>query len=154
MTSKAATSRVEYLLGLGTPQLLDMRVEAEEIRLHVNGPGIQFGRVRILTSLRVEDGATFGAWTKLGKSLRCTSYCGASGKTTLPITVDVSSVDSCLSFSTGPMAHYQSTVVLRPKKARKTLRETIDDAFENDKAKYHVMLVPETLAHGHDHDSE
>ena len=113
---------------------------------------MQFGRVKILTSLGVDDGATYGAWTKLAKSLKCTSFCGTNGKTPLPISVDVSSVDSCLSFSTGPLEHYQSTVVLRSKKAGKTIRETIEEAFENSKANYHVMLVPEPLLHGHHHD--
>lgn len=148
---KAKVSEVGYLLGLGTPQVLDARVNREEIRLFVNGPGMHYGKAKILTSLDVMDGATHAAWTKLSKLLTCASYCGENGTTPLPITVEVSSVGCCLSFSTGPMTHYQSMVVLRPKKKDMTMRQVIDDAFVPKKKNFMVLIVPEPLSGEHGH---
>ena len=151
---KASVSHVVYLLGQGTSQVLDARVDREEIRLLVNGPGMHYGNVKILTSLDVMEGATHKAWTKLGKSLTCTSYCGENGTTPLPISVVVTSVGCCLSFSTGPMTHYQSTVVLRPNKKGVTLRQVLDEAFEPQAKRFVVVIVPEPLSGDHDHEGD
>ncbi|HKA06821.1 MAG TPA: hypothetical protein VKD71_06150 [Gemmataceae bacterium] len=152
-SAKVPSSRVVYLLGKGTSQVLDARVNREEIHLLVNGPGMLYGSGRLLTSLDMVDGATFQAWTQLAAALTCTSYCGHNGKTDIPIQVETSRIGTCLAFSLGPMAMYQSQVVLRPKKQHKTMRDTIAEAFGRPKKSYAAVIVPEAATGHAEHDA-
>jgi hypothetical protein len=150
---KLPRSRVVYLLGKGTSRLLDARVNREEIHLLVNGPAMLYGSGRLLTSLNMVDGATFHAWTRLAAALTCTSYCGHNGKTVIPIEVEASRIGTCLVFSMGPMAMYQSLVVIRPKKKGKTMRAVLDEAFGYPKKSYSVVIVPEAATGHAEHDA-
>jgi hypothetical protein len=155
-TKKAAPKPqkvAEYLLGKGTSRLLDARVDSEEIRLLVNGPAMLYGTCRLLTSLDAADGATFQAWTKLAAALQCTSLCGASGKTDIPVTVQTSRIGTCIEFGTGPMSMYLATLVLRTRKKRTTFKQVIDAAFGNPKARYVAMIVPEAATGHLEHDA-
>lgn len=153
-TSKTTKkARVEYLLGRGTSRLLDARVKGEEIHLLVNGPAMLYGSARLLTSLEVADGATFHAWTRLAAALTCTSYCGHNGTTVIPIEVEPSRIGTCLVFSLGPMAMYQSLVVIRPAEAGRTMRDTLDEAFGHPKKSYSAVIVPEAATGHAEHDA-
>jgi hypothetical protein len=151
-SAKVPPSQVVYLLGKGTSRLLDARVNREEIHLLVNGPAMLYGSGRLLTSLDMVDGATFHAWTRLAAALTCTSNCGQNGKTVIPIEVETSRIGTCLMFSMGPMAMYQSLVVIRPKKKHKTMRDTIDEAFGHPKKSYSAVIVPEAATGHAEHD--
>ena len=151
--AKSPPSRVVYLLGKGTSRLLDARVNREELHLFVNGPAMLYGSGRLLTSLDMTDGATFHAWTRLAAALTCTSYCGHNGTTVIPIEVEASRIGTCLTFSTGPMAMYQSLVVIRPKEQGKTMRDVIAEAFGYPKKSYWVVIVPEAATGHAEHDA-
>ena len=151
--ANSSPSTIVYVLGKGPSQLLNVRVNREEIHLLVNGPGMLYGSGRILTSLDMVDGATFHAWTRLAGALKCTSYCGHNGKTDIPIEVSTSRIGTCLTFSTGPMAMYQSQVVIRPKKRGKTMRDLLDETFGQAKKSYTAVIVPEAAAGHAEHDS-
>ena len=143
---------VEYVLAKGTSRLLDARIGRKEIHLYVNGPAMLFGSARILTSLEMPDGATYQAWKKLATALTCTSYCGHNGKTRIPLEVATSRIGTHIEFSTGPMAMYQSMLVIKAKHDL-TLKQAIDQAFGNPKRSYAVVIVPEP-AEGHaEHDA-
>jgi hypothetical protein len=142
-----AGREIEYVIGKGTSRLLEARVEKTAIRLYVNGPAMLVGSARILTSLDFADGATYQAWQRLADALTCTSRCGQNGTTRIPITVATSRLGTHLEFSMGPMSMYQSTVILKPKKAV-TMKQTIDTAFGNPRRRYSVVIVPEP-ATGH-----
>lgn len=150
---KVPPSRVVYLLGKGTSRLLNARVNREEIHLLVNGPAMLYGAGRILVSLDFIEGATFHSWTRLARSLTCTSYCGHNGKTMIPITVETSRIGTCLLFSMGPMSMYQSLVVLRPKKKNLTMRDALDNAFGHPKRSYSAIIIPEAATGHEEHDA-
>jgi hypothetical protein len=156
-TSQRATQRrgkpIEYILGKGTSRLLDVRVNADEIRLLVNGPTMLYGACRLLTSLDAAAGATFQAWNDLAGALTCTSHCGLNGKTDIPVVVLPSRIGTCLEFGTGPMSMYLATVVLRPKRRGTTFRQVIDDAFGNPGVRYQAFIVPEPATGHLEHDA-
>lgn len=143
---------VEYLLTKGCSRLMDARVGRKEIRLYVNGPAMLFGSARILTSLDMPAGATHQAWKRLAAALTCTSFCGQNGKTKIPLEVATSRVGTHIEFSTGPMAMYQSTVVIKAKKDM-TLKQAIDEAFGNPRRSYSVVIVPEPAMGHAEHDA-
>jgi hypothetical protein len=116
-------------------------------RRPVNGPAMLIGSARMPTSLDMAGGATYQAWQKLAASLTCTSYCGHNGVTKIPLQVATSRIGTHLEFSAGPMAMYQSTVVLTPRRAV-TMRQAIDEAFGHPSRPYSVAIVPEP-ATGH-----
>lgn len=149
---KSGPRHVTYLLAKGTPRLLNARVNREEIHLLVNGPQMLYSFARLLTSLDMTDGATFQAWQKLSSALKCTSYCGQNGTTEIPLEVEASRIGTCLLFSLGPMAMYQSQVVIRPKKKGRTMREVLDETFGYSKS-YSAMLVPEVAVGHAEHDA-
>lgn len=151
--AKVPPTRVAYLLGKGTSRLLNVRVWAEEVHLLVNGPDMLYGWGRILVSLDMTEGASFQAWTRLANALTCTSYCGQNGTTAIPIEVDTSRIGTCLRFSMGPMAMYQSQVVIRPKKARLTMWQALDHAFGNPRKSYAAVIVPEPATGHAEHDA-
>ena len=99
------------------------------------------------------DGASFHAWTRLAAALTCTSYCGHNGKTVIPIEVEASRIGTCLVFSTGPMAMYQSLVVIRPTKKGRTMRDAVDEAFGYPKKPYSAVIVPEAATGHAEHDA-
>ncbi len=142
----------EYVLTKGSSRLMDARIARKEIRLYVNGPAMLFGSARILTSLDMPGGATHQAWKKLAASLTCTSLCGHNGKTKIPLEVATSRIGTHIEFSTGPMAMYQSTVVIKPKKDV-TLKQAIDEAFGNPGQSYLVVIVPEPASGHLEHDA-
>ena len=143
---------VEYVLTRGSSRLMDARVGRKEIRLYVNGPAMLFGSARMLTSLDMPGGATYRAWKKLAASLTCTSFCGHNGKTKIPLQVATSRIGTHIEFSTGPMAMYQSTVVIKPKKDV-TLKQAIDEAFGHPRRSYSVVIVPEPATGHAEHDA-
>ncbi|MEM9174028.1 MAG: hypothetical protein AAGC67_02250 [Myxococcota bacterium] len=151
--AKAKPSQVAYTLGKGTPRILDIRLDREEVALHVNGAGMLYSSARVLTSLDLEDGATFQAWKKLASALKCTSYCGYHGKTTIPIEIETSRIGTCLRFSMGPMSMYSTAVVLRPRKRGGTMRATLDSAFGIQRKSYTAVIVPEAATGHMDHDA-
>ncbi len=151
--STAQASRVAYLLGKGTSRLLDVRVWVQEVHLLVNGPDMLYGSARILVSLDMTQGATFQAWTRLAAALSCTSHCGQNGTTAIPVEVETSRIGTCLRFSLGPMAMYQSQVVLRPKQNRLTMWQTLDQAFGNPRKSYAAVIVPEPATGHAEHDA-
>lgn len=150
---KPLPKRVTYLLGKGTPRLLNARVSKNEIHLVVNGPAMLYGAGRLLTSLDIADGATFHAWTHLAAALTCTSYCGHNGTTVISIEVETSRIGTCLKFALGPMSMYQSLVVIRPKDGTKTMRELLDDAFNRPNKAYSAFIVPEAATGHAEHDA-
>ncbi len=152
-TPEAPPTHVAYLLGKGTSRLLNVRVWQEEIHLLVNGPDMLYGSGRILTSLDVVGGAGFQAWTQLAAALTCTSYCGQNGTTAIPIEVETSRIGTCLRFSMGPMAMYQSQLVIRPKRARLTMWQALDHAFGNPRKSYSAVIVPEPATGHAEHDA-
>lgn len=152
-SSEVKPSRVEYVLGKGTSRLLNARVNKHEIHLFVNGPAMLYGAGRLLTSLDMADGATFHAWSQLAAMLTCTSYCGFNGTTVIPLEVETSRIGTCLKFSTGPMAMYQSLVVIRPKQDGKTMREVIDEAFNWPTKSYSALIIPEAATGHAEHDA-
>ena len=148
MATKTKPAQTIYTLCKGGASLYDARVNKQQIRLFVNGPGMLFASVRLLTTLSAEDGATAQNWKKLAAALKCTSLCGFNGKTEIPVEVQISRIGAHIEFSLGPMAMYQSVVMLRPKAAGKTLKQVIDAAFGAGRKSYSVMLEP-LAATGH-----
>ena len=151
--TKSPPSNIVYVLGKGTPRLLNARVNRDEIHFHVTGPGMLYSSARILTSLDMEDGATFHAWKRLAAALTCTSYCGHHGKTTIPVEVDASRIGTCLRFSVGPMSMYATQLILRPKKKGKTLREVLDESFGGLKKSYLAFIIPEAAKGNLEHNA-
>ena len=141
-------TQIDYTFWKGGASLYEARVNRQQIRLFVNGPGMLFGRARLLATLAAEDGATAQNWKKLAAALKCTSYCGFNGKTEIEIELKGSRTGTHLEFSLGPMAMYQSVVVLRPKAAGKALRQVMDTVFGAGRKSYSMMLEP-LAASGH-----
>lgn len=162
MTTKKSTKRrkakpvkadcVDYVLARGSSRLLNARVGRKEIRLYVNGPAMLFGSARILTSLDMPAGATHQAWKRLAAALTCTSLCGHNGKTRIPLSIGTSRIGTHIEFSMGPMAMYQSIVVIKAKKDV-TIKQAMDEAFGNPRRSYSVVIVPEPAAGHAEHDA-
>ncbi len=140
----------EYVLWKGGPLLLEARTKSSEIRFRVNGPGMLFASVRLVTTLDALDGATAGALSKLARELRCVSKCGLNGVTRIPVEVKESRIGAHLEFSLGPMSMYQSLVILSVKTGR-SMKEAIDEAF-GAKKRFSALFEP-VAAEGHaEHD--
>jgi hypothetical protein len=109
---------ITYVLGKGAPGLLNLRVSAYRVHVVVNGPGMLYGRMRLLTSLGLHDGCTFARPSALASALRIVALCGNAGPAEVPVEIVSSRVGARVEFGLGPAGMYQSELVLSTAEGR------------------------------------
>ena len=138
-----AKKSLPYLLTEGGPNLFDVRLPVSEIRFAINGPGMLFEKLQLLTSLDASDGATPEAYQELAAALSGVAHCGHRAPEKVPIDVRLSRIGARLEIGFGPMGMYQSELVLRTKSG-KSFQQVLDDALLNGKKRiiYQAVLSP------------
>lgn len=102
-----------YVLSKGGPLLLDLRVPADTLHLVVNGPGMLFAHLQLVTSLGLDQGLTVDRLDAFADAVEVLAFCGNAGTVSVtPRRVDTR-VGSYVQIGFGPMGMYQSELLLR-----------------------------------------
>lgn len=148
-TRKTAPTSVVYTLGQGGPSLLNLRVDRSKVIVLVNGPGMLFDHLEVLTTLGAAEGVTADAWQAFVKGIEVTAHCGASGKVKIAPELKTSRVGFRIWIGVGATGMYQNELHIQAKKKGDTLKSLLDRCFaQKDSAKYLAMLCP-ALSTGH-----
>jgi hypothetical protein len=136
--------RVTYTLGQGGPSLYDLRLNVAEVVLLVNGPGMLFDHLEVLTSLGAAAGATANAWEAFTKGVECIANCGSISRVRIAPELKTSRVGVRAHIAFGPIGMYQTELTLRLRKKGWTFRQFFDEIFAQTKrgASYSVALSP------------
>lgn len=86
-------------------------------RILVNGTGMLFDRLRVLTSLDMQAGYTFNAVEAFARELEVTALCGNTGVQDKVEAVS-SRIGMRVEFGVGPTGMYQSELILRTRSDR------------------------------------
>lgn len=136
------------LLFKGGPSLVDLLVEATELRIVVTGPRMLFERLRLVTTLTAFDGCTAQALGQLAGSLEGSIHCGLIGVQHAPITVESLRSGAALEIGLGPPSMYQSELILRTRTGE-TFQALIRRLLSRENSRpFFVGLYPLT-AEGH-----
>jgi hypothetical protein len=138
-----------YVIGHGGPTLLDLRLDASEVRILLNGPGMLVGKLRLLTSVDASAGATHANLAALAGELRCVALCGYTGPVEIPVEVLTSRLGTRLEIGVGPTGMYQTELVLQTRSGEalgKAIARTL--TLGKELGSYLVALEP-LAAEGH-----
>lgn len=108
-----APTAVSASLFKGGPTLVDLLIDAPELRITVTGPGMLFDRLVLVTTLSALDGATVERLRGVADSLEGSIHCGLTGIERAPITVVRHRSGGRIEIGLGPATMYQSELVLR-----------------------------------------
>ncbi|MDT7843264.1 hypothetical protein [Streptomyces justiciae] len=149
--SPAATSTAA--LTKGGASLVDLLVDAPEIRIAVTGPRMLIEQLTLLTTLSPFDGCTAPRLQELADTLEGTIHCGLVGVEPAQIEVASNRSGVLLQIDLGPTSMYQSELTLRTKTGE-TLRALITRLLSDDPGRPFfagLFAVPATghLEHQH-----
>ena len=115
------------------PRIIDIYRDVEELSIVVNGPGMLYEKLELLTNRSAFDGATVGFYKKLATGLEATVDCPHEPIRRAEISVVPHRVGAELSVDLGPVSMYQSELRIRTAEGC-TFRELIDQALgaQND----------------------
>ncbi|MDQ6707618.1 MAG: hypothetical protein M3Z85_16780 [Acidobacteriota bacterium] len=149
-TRQKKTRAVVYTLGQGGPSLFDLRLDTPSVILLVNGPGMLFDHLEVLTSLGAGGGATANAWQAVAKGVECIANCSSLSKVKIVPELKTSRVGVRMRIGFGPLGMYRTEMTLRVRKKGLTFRGFFDEIFGQTKprANYSVVLYP-AIAEGH-----
>ncbi|GLW46994.1 hypothetical protein Stsp02_26560 [Streptomyces sp. NBRC 14336] len=118
-------------LSKGGASLVDLLVDAPEVRVVVTGPGMLYDHLVLLTTLTPADGCNAHRVKELAASLEGTVHCGAVGVHPAEISVTPYRAGVLLRIGLGPANMYQSTLVLRTH-TDETFRELLTRLLSDD----------------------
>lgn len=104
-----------YVLSKGGPFLLDLRISADTLRVIVNGPGMLFAHLQLVTSLALDDGLTVTDLDAFAEGVDVVSFCGNVGTVPVAPRRFDTRVGSYVQIAFGPMAMYQSELLITTK---------------------------------------
>jgi hypothetical protein len=107
-----------YILAQGAPGLLNLLLPVYRFHILVNGPGMLFDRLRVLTSLDMQAGYTFDAVETFARELEVTALCGNTGVQEVKVEAVSSRIGMRVEFGVGPTGMYQSELILRTRSDR------------------------------------
>ncbi len=97
----------------GGPTLIDLLIDATELRITVTGPRMLFERLQLLTTLSVFEGCTVQRLQDFADCLEGNIHCGLVGIQHALIKVESHRSGGMLQIDLGPPSMYQSELVLR-----------------------------------------
>ena len=139
----------DYVLRKGGPRLLDLRVAANTVRVGVNGPGMLFAYLQLVTSLDMDDGFTVSALDAFASDLDVIALGGHVGEVAItPRRVDTR-IGSTVEIDLGPMGMYQTDLVLSTKSGDSFSRLIQRTLAQSARGRYLVALeaIPATGHH-------
>jgi hypothetical protein len=138
------------------PRLVDLYIDEEEISLVVNGPGMLFEKLELMTNRSAVEGATVAFYRTVADGLAATVDCPAEPLATAPITVEPHRLGAELSIGLGSMSMYQNEVRLRTTTGE-SFRALIDRAlgerhpFRRDVATMAALVAHRATGHQEHH---
>jgi hypothetical protein len=131
----------------GGPTLIDLLIDAEELRIVVTGPGMLFERLQLLTTLSALDGCTVQSLRDLADLLEGTIHCLVG---VLPAQITVATLRSggILQIDLGPPSLYQSELVLRTRSGE-TFRVLLRRLLSTDPSRSFFAGLHAVTATGH-----
>lgn len=124
---------IVYVLRTGGPSLLDLCVDSNEIHILVNGPGMSFEYLNLLTSLALADGYSVDTLATFTEEIEIVAHCGHVGTTKI-VPKQVPNLNSVqLQIGLGPMSMYESELILETKSG-----ETFIHLIERTIAQFHT----------------
>lgn len=95
------------------PRLIDFCLDTDELSIQVNGPGMLFEKLELMTNRTALDGATVQFYEDVATGLAGTVDCPHAGLQQAAITVEPHRLGAELSIDLGPASMYQSELRLR-----------------------------------------
>ncbi|CCK31941.1 hypothetical protein BN159_7562 [Streptomyces davaonensis JCM 4913] len=148
-----ATSQSTTLaLSKGGASLVDLLVDAPEVRVVVTGPRMLYDHLNLLTTLTPADGCNAHRVKELADTLEGAIHCGAIGVHPAEIEVKSYRAGVLLRIGLGPANMYQSVLVLRTRTGE-TFRELLTRLLTDDPDRYFFAGLHGVPASGHlEHD--
>ena len=137
-----------YVVGKGTPTLLSLRLESPEVRILINGPGMLFEKLCVVTSLGLFDGCHFASLERLAGELKVEVFCGAVGRQPVGVKVVTHRAGARLEIGLGPASMYQSELIIRTKSGE-ALGQVIDSTLTHRYVSDCVVALEPIPATGH-----
>ena len=141
------------------PRLIDIYRDVVELSIIVNGPGMLYEKLELMTNRSAIEGATVGFYKKLANELEATIDCPHEPIRRAEITVVPHRLGAELSVELGPVSMYQSELKLRTANGG-TFRELIDhalgtqdDHFSEDTTVIAVLVAVRATGHHEHHPS-
>lgn len=136
----------------GGPTLLDLLVDANELRYAVTGPRMLFEKLVLVTTLSALDGCTAGRLREVADSVEGTVHCSSVGIEAAEITVESSRSGARLEIGLGPASMYQCELALRTRDGR-TFRDLLTGALTDHPDRPFFAGLSPVSATGHlEHD--
>ncbi len=137
-----------YVVGKGGASLLPLRLESPEVRILINGPGMLYESLRLVTSLGLFDGCHFSSLQRLAAELEAEVRCGAVGRQEVEIEVVSHRAGARLEFGLGPPSMYQSELVIRTRSGE-PLGWVVDSALTHRYVSDYIVALEPIPASGH-----
>lgn len=129
------------------PRLINLYIDEQELHILVNGPGMLYSSLQLMTNRSVVDGANFSFLQEISNGLEAIVDCPHSPVRRAPITVESHRLGAELSIDLGPPNMYQSELRLRTSGGG-TFRQLIDEALRDHNSTHdgHEELVAVLVA--------
>ena len=116
------------LLTKAGPRLIDFCLDADELSIQANGPGMVFEKLELMTNRTALDGATVRFYQEVARGLPATVACPHADLRQAAITVEPHRLGAELSIELAPPSMYQSELRLLTVSGE-TLRTLIERAL-------------------------
>ena len=141
------------------PRIIDIYRDVRELSIIVNGPGMLYEKLELMTNRSAINGATVGFYERVSTGLEATVDCPTGPIRRAEITVIPHRLGAELSIDLGPANMYQSELKIRTANGG-TFRELIDqalgtqdDQFGVDSAVIAVLVAIRATGHHEHHTS-
>jgi hypothetical protein len=136
------------MLFKGGPGLIDLLIDASEVRMAITGPRMLFDHIDVLSTLSAFDGWTVARLRELAANLEGSVHCGLIGIAAASIGVEERRSGGVLRIDFGPASMYQSELLLRTRTGE-TFRALIERIMRLDRSRACFVGLHGVTATGH-----
>ena len=138
-----------YTIGEGGPLYLDMYVDASEVQIWINSPGMQFLELLFVTNLTHAVGYNAGALRSLAEEFDISSYCGHIGFEEVATQIRHQDYVPQLVIGVGSTGMYQNRLIMRTLSGDSFARVLTRRLTPGRRSVFSAGLVPIQTAQGH-----
>ena len=119
------------VLSKAGPRLIDFYLSDNQLKIAVNGPGMLFEKLELMTNKTAFDGASVDFYNKVADGLRATIACPHEPMRSAEINVNPHRLGAELSIGLGPTSMYQSLLEITTV-GGESFKELIDASLNTD----------------------
>lgn len=125
------------VLNKAGPRIIDFYLSDSHLKIIVNGPGMLYEKLELMTNKTVLEGASVDFYRKVAEGLRATIACPHEPKRVAQISVEPHRIGAELSIELGSPSMYQSLLEIRTV-GGETFKELIDASLSTDETPFSI----------------